>query len=267
MDYHIDDAYGYVGDLGHLHRLEGMFDFLGKKGRVFQELYDNGYSEDLATLRKALKGLSSDDEELNRAVAEFREMVSRCKTILVINDGCNDYYQFDTGDQGGFESKKQQCGLGIFNDFTYKDIAEAQPPEKPGVFVIKTRKSGTDEIDINEEVIGYFSNIRWKRMHRTFETRLDKIVHMSNCPILYIGSTGTGGQTLAKRYEELSSCHPITFSLWALLQYNWKLDFGWKVINNPGKCAAELKKIYLKHHGQMPMMVERSEGYRQRNPL
>jgi hypothetical protein len=178
---------------------------------------------------------------------------------MVINDGCNDYYQFDTGDQGGFESEIQQCGLNIFNDFTYKDIAHAKPPEKPGVFVIKTRKSGTDEIDINDQLIGNFSNIEWKRMHHAFETRLDKIVHMSNCPILYIGSTGNGRQTLAKRHEELAYCHPITFSLWALLQHNWKLEFGWKETENPRQYAKELKNIYVKHHGQMPMMTEREE--------
>jgi hypothetical protein len=63
MDYHIDDAYGYVGDIGHFRRLEGLFEFLGKNGRVFQELFDNGYTEDLVTMRKALKGLSSDDKE------------------------------------------------------------------------------------------------------------------------------------------------------------------------------------------------------------
>jgi len=259
MDYHIDDAYGYVGDLGHLRRLEGLFEFLGKNGRVFQELFDNGYTEDLVTMRKALKGLSSDDEELNSAIADFREIVSRSRIIMVINDGCNDYYQFDTGDQGGFKSEIQQCGLDIFNDFTYKDIAHAKPPKKPGVFVIKTRKSGTDEIDINDQLIGNFSNIKWKRMHHTFETRLDKIVHMSNCPILYIGSTGTGRQTLATRYEDLAYCHPITFSLWALLQNNWKLDFGWKETENPRQYAKELKKMYVKHHGQMPMITEREE--------
>jgi hypothetical protein len=263
MDYHIDDAYGYVGDLGHIRRLEGLFDFLGKKGRVFQELFDNGYTEELVKMRKALKGLSSDDEELNSAIADFRKIVSRSKIIMVINDGCNDYYQFDTGDQGGFESEIQQCGLDIFNDFMYKDIAHANPPEKPGVFIIKTHKSGTDEIDINDELIGYFSNIRWKRMHHAFETRLDKIVHMSNCPILYIGSAGTSlksQQTLASRYQELAYCHPITFSLWALLHYNWKLDFGWKVCDNPKKYVAELKTMYVKNHGQMPMMAEREEN-------
>jgi len=40
MDYHIDDAFGYVGDIGHLCRLERLIDFLGKKGRAFQELYE-----------------------------------------------------------------------------------------------------------------------------------------------------------------------------------------------------------------------------------
>jgi hypothetical protein len=262
MDYHIDDAYGYVGDLGHIQRLEGLFDFLGKKGHVFQELFDNGYTEELVTMRKALKGISSDDEELNSAIADFRKIVSRSKIIMVINDGCNDYYQFDTRDEGGFESKNQQCGLDSFNDFTYKDIAHAKPPEKPGVFIIKTRKSGTDEIDINDQLIGNFTNIKWKRMYSIFETRLDKIVHMSNCPILYIGSTITSlksRQTLANQYQELAYCHPITFSLWALLHYNWKLDFGWKVCDNPKKYAADLKTMYVKYHGQMPMMAEREE--------
>jgi len=262
MDYHIDDAYGYIGDLGRNPRLVWLFDFLGKKGRVFQELFDNGYTEDLVSMRKALKGLSSDDKELNIAIEEFRQMVSRSKILMVINDGCNDYYQFPARDHGGFGSEEQHCSLDIFDDFTYKDIAHAKPPEKPGVFVIKTRKSGTDEIDINDELIGNFTNIKWKRMHSVFETRLDQIVHMSNCPILYIGSAGTSSksrQTLASRYQELAYCHPITFSLWALLHYNWKLDFGWKVTDNPKKYADELKKNYVKHHGQMPLMIEREE--------
>jgi|GEM_PF-995259 len=263
MDYHIDDAFGYVGDIGHLCRLERLIDFLGKKGRAFQELYDYGYSWDLGTMKKTLEGLSSDDKDINDVIAEFRDIVSRSKIIMVINDGCNDYSQFDSGDKGGFESKVQRCGLKIFQEFTYQEITTAKPPEKPGVFVIKIRKPGTDEIEINNMVIGNFGNIRWKRMYAVFATRLDKIVHMSTCPILYIGSSGTGRQTLAGRYEDLAYCHPITFYLWALLQYNWKLDFGWNVCEHPRKYATELKTMYIEHHGQMPLMTEREEqrGY------
>ena len=262
MDYHIDDAYGYIGDLGKIRRLEWLFDFLGKKGRIFQELFDNGYTEDLVTLRKALKGLSSEDEELNSAIVDFREMVSRCKIILVINDGCNDYYQFPAQDRGGIDSVEQNCSLDIFNDFKYQDIKSAHPPEKPGVFVIKVRKRGTDEIDISNELEGDLYEIKWKAMRYALSHRLDQIVHMSNCPILYIGHAGTNSesrQTLAGKYRELAYCHPTQYYVWALLKYNWKLDFGWKVNDYPKKYAAELKTEFVKHHGQMPLMIEREE--------
>lgn len=262
MDYHIDDAYGYVGDLGGTPRLELLFDFLVKKGEIFQDLADNGYTEDLVTLIKTLKGISSKNKEVNSAIEEFRKIASQCKIIMVINDGCNDYSQFETQDQGGFNSKIQQCGLEIFKDFQYQNITNAHPPEKPGVFVIKIRKPGTDELEINEELTANFENIKWAAMRDAFTTRLDKIVHMSHCPILYIGSAGTSTrsrQTLAGRYQELAYCHPIQYYLWALLHYNWKLDFGWKVCDNPKKYAAELRTMYVKHHGQMPMMVEREE--------
>jgi hypothetical protein len=263
MDYHIDDAYGYIGDLGRIPKLEWLFDFLGKKGRIFQELFYNGYTEDLVSLKKALKGLSSDDGELNGAIAEFREMVSRCRIILVINDGCNDYHQFDKQDRGGFESSDQQCGLDIFDDFNYQDIRNAHPPEKPGVFVIKVRMGGIDECDISNDLMGEIDKIKWKTMHYAFSHRLDQIVHMSNCPIFYIGYAGTNSksrQTLAGKYRELAYCHPTQYYVWALLKYNWKLDFGWKVCDNPKKYAAELKTKFVKHHGQMPLMVEREEG-------
>src|SRR5665647_660570 len=92
MDYHIDDAYGYVGDLGRIPNLKRLFDFLSKKGTVLQELSDNWYTDDLVALRRALKGVSSKNKELNNDIVHFREIVSRCRTILVINDGCNDYF-------------------------------------------------------------------------------------------------------------------------------------------------------------------------------
>jgi hypothetical protein len=34
MDYHIDDAYGYIGDLGRIPRLKWLFGFLVKRRTV-----------------------------------------------------------------------------------------------------------------------------------------------------------------------------------------------------------------------------------------
>jgi len=262
MDYHIDDAYGYVGSLGIFVELDKLINFLNKKDPVFQEFFDEWNTENILKLKKALEGVTSKNKEMNKEIAHFREVLSRCKIIAVINDGCNDYYQFDTQDQGGYNSKEQQCGLDIFSDFKFQNISNAHPPDKPGVFVIKIRKPGTDEIEIYNELISDFENIKWATMQDAYTNRLDKIVHMSNCPILYIGSAGTNmksRQTLASHYHELAYCHPIQYYLWALLHYNWKLDFGWKVCDNPKKYAAEIKTMYVKHHGQMPMMVEREE--------
>jgi hypothetical protein len=262
MDYHIDDAYGYIGAFEAFVGIDKLIDFLGNEGRIFQELFDNGYTDDLVTLRKALKGISSENENLNNEIVHFREMVSRCKSILVINDGCNDYYQFQAKDRGGYGSEEQNCSLDIFNDFKYQDIKSAHPPEKPGVFVIKVRKRGTDEIDISNELEGDLCKIKWKAMQYAFSHRLDQIVHMSNCPILYIGDAGTNPeswQTLAGKYRELAYCHPTQYYVWALLNYNWKLDFGWKVNDYPKKYAAEIKTEFVKHHGQMPLMIEREE--------
>ncbi len=262
MDYHIDDAYGYIGEFEAFAGIEALMDFLGNKRRVFRELFDNGYTEDLVTLRKALKGISSENENLNNEIVHFREMVSRCKIILVINDGCNDYYQFQAQDRGGIDSVEQNCSLDIFNDFKYQDIKSAHPPEKPGVFVIKVQKRGTDECEISNELTGEICEIKWKAMQHAFSHRLDQIVHMSNCPILYIGHAGTNPesrQTLADKYRELAYCHPTHFYVWALLKYNWKLDFGWMVCDYPKKYAAELKTEFVKHHGQMPLMIEREE--------
>ena len=262
MGYYIYDAYGYIGALEKFAGIEELMGFLGNKGLIFQEFFDNGYTEDLVTLRKALKGISSENEKMNCEIIHFRDMVSKSRDILLINDGCNDYGPFEAQDRGGYGSKEQNCSLDIFNDFKYQDIRRAQPPEKPGVFIIKVRKRGTDECDISNEFMGDINKIKWEAMQNSFSYRLDKIGEMSNCPILYIGHAGTNSesrQTLAGKYRELAYCHQTQYYVWALLKYNWKLDFGWKVNDYPKKYAAELKTEFVKHHGQMPLMIEREE--------
>jgi hypothetical protein len=43
---------------------------------------------------------------------------------------------------------KDYCGTDLFADFSFEDIAKAQPPKKKGVYVIKFRIQGLppDEI-------------------------------------------------------------------------------------------------------------------------
>jgi len=139
---------------------------------------------------------------MNKEIIHFRDILSQCKIIAVINDGCNDYYQFNTLDHGGYNSKEQQCGLEIFNDFKYQNISNAHPPETPGVFVIKIRKPGTDEIDINDELTADFENIKWAAMRDALSPawiKLSTCLIAQSCILVLPG-----------RYQEPpDTCRPI----------------------------------------------------------
>lgn len=47
------------------------------------------------------------------------------------------------------------------------------------------------------------------------------------------------------------------YPIWALLYFNWELEFEWKVANNPENVESQLKKEYKKRHNKLPALVKR----------
>ncbi|MCX6690806.1 MAG: hypothetical protein NTW33_01830 [Methanoregula sp.] len=255
MSWQIDDAYGFISDFSSSHGLVEVGSYLETKGRVFRELFTNMYTFDLVTLRKALKKVpSSGDKMIDSKIASLLELSRRCRYILIFNDGANNW--IDT------HCTKKNCGLDLFDEFEFQNINTAKPPDLPGVYAIKIRKWGRDEIDIGNNLFEFFKPLRWRMMQDYFYHYLGRIQEINDCPILYIGHAGTNKksrQTLAVSYHDLAYNHPNQFPLWALLHNGWQLDFGWMVHDRPKKYATELKVQYTTYHGTMPLLTWREK--------
>ncbi len=91
--------------------------------------------------------------------------------------------------------------------------------------------------------------------------RIDRLTHIGECTILYVGSAGTlteSRNTLRGRYEEFAGRHTIMLPLWALLYFGWSLEYGWKIEDTANIAEAQLKQMYQTHHnGKLPTLVNR----------
>jgi hypothetical protein len=153
------------------------------------------------------------------------------------------------------------CGMDLFADFTFEDIMKANPPEKKGVYVIKIKKRGMAPDKIISQLTTYITDLRWEMVEDYLTSRIARITNITECPVIYLGSAGTSHKsrhTLAGRYRDLASRHTAQYPLWALLYFDWELEYGWKVSDEPKELAAELKKKYRKRRkGKLPALVGR----------
>jgi hypothetical protein len=156
---------------------------------------------------------------------------------------------------------REDCGLDLFRDFSFEDLPRAKPPDEKGVYVIRVRTPGIPPDEILQRLVPRISRFGWKMAEDYLLDRIGRIRNIGECPILYIGSAGTGStrrQTLASRYRDLTRRHTAQFSIWALLYFGWKLDFGWKVTENPREEETDLKTRYLNRGRRaLPALVVR----------
>jgi hypothetical protein len=128
------------------------------------------------------------------------------------------------------------CGMDLFTDFTFEDITKANPPQEKGVYVIKVKKRGLPLDEIISQLTTHIAGLPWEMVQAYFTSRIARINNITGCPVIYIGSAVTSPKSrhmLAWRYQDLTQRQPIQFPLWALLYFGWKLDFGWKVTDQP----------------------------------
>jgi len=63
--------------------------------------------------------------------------------------------------------------------------------------------------------------------------------------------------TLKGRYREFSLRHTTMYPIWALLYFNWDLEFGWRETEDPGRVESQLKQQYKERHGnRLPAIVQ-----------
>jgi hypothetical protein len=153
------------------------------------------------------------------------------------------------------------CGMDLFADFTFEDITKANPPEEKGVYVIKIKKRGLPPDEIISQLTTNIAGLRWQLVQDYLTSRIARITNITGCPVIYLGSAGTNKKsrhTLAGRYRDLASRHPVQFPVWALLYSGWELEYGWKVSDEPKEMEVELKKEYRKRRkGRLPALVSR----------
>jgi hypothetical protein len=156
----------------------------------------------------------------------------------------------------------EYCANDLFEDFTFADIRTAEPPHEKGVYVIRVRERGTDPNEILAALAPHIRTLHWKMAGDFLKNRIGRIRRIdSRCPIIYIGSAGTGTRsrhTLAGRYQDLARRHTARYPVFALLLSGWELDVGWKVTDRPKETEAFLKAEYRQRQkGRLPALVVR----------
>jgi hypothetical protein len=153
------------------------------------------------------------------------------------------------------------CG-NLFHEFVFEDLTNAKPPKRKGVYVVRV-KSRTTEAP--EAIVGkarkLVSSLRWELVEDYVMSRIGRLVRIGSCSVIYIGSAGTqrgSKNTLKHRHAELSSRHTAMYPIWALLCAGWKLEYGWKICENPSFEEKRVKERYGNlHQGKTPALVEK----------
>lgn len=153
------------------------------------------------------------------------------------------------------------CCNELFSDFKFCDLQDAEPPNRKGVYAIRIKKRGKDIKEIIAQSKQLINKVGWQLVSDFIFSRIERLERIDKCPIIYIGSAGTysnSKNTLLKRYKEFSGRHTAMYPIWALIYFDWKLEFGWKEEKNAKKAEDKIKKLYKNQHGdKLPALVQR----------
>jgi len=86
MSDYIYDADGYVGDLASNNGLNELEKFLSDD-EFLKTFFDEGSTEDIEALQKVLEDKESSDKDINDTIQNLKELVAKCKDIVIISDG------------------------------------------------------------------------------------------------------------------------------------------------------------------------------------
>lgn len=149
----------------------------------------------------------------------------------------------------------------MLSAFTFTDIRAAQPPEQRGLYVLRIAQQGTPIPDVVRQAEAVIQRLQWPMVENRMLNRMHRLERIGECPVIYIGSAGTRTEsrnTLRGRYQEFAGRHTIMFPLWALLFFEWKIEYGWKVEQTADTAEAQLKQQYQAYHqGRLPALVQR----------
>lgn len=123
------------------------------------------------------------------------------------------------------------CGC-IFEGFEFQDLKDVNPPDEKGVYAVRVKKKGCPVDKIVEQTGKITEKLGWKFVGSYINRRIERLKDIDKYPIIYIGSAGThktSQNTLKKRYEEFSGRHTVMYPIWALIYFDWQLEFGWKI--------------------------------------
>lgn len=158
------------------------------------------------------------------------------------------------------ERNQRNCCVGLYDKFKFEDLRGASPPKEKGVYVIRVKNKGCPATEIVEAVKPIVEDLKWGMLEKHILDRINRLENINQCPIIYIGSAGTrkdSKNTLKNRYEEFSGRHTAMYPIWALLYFNWDLEFGWKEESNPKDAECQLKQEYKKRHkDKLPALVK-----------
>lgn len=155
---------------------------------------------------------------------------------------------------------RANCCDDLFTKFTFQDLRSALPPNRKGVYVIRVKKEGSSVRQIVKQAKQLLQNLKWELVQNYILNRIRRLERIRQCPIVYIGSAGTqkhSKNTLKGRYREFSLRHTAMYPIWALLYFNWDLEFGWRETEDPGRVESQLKQQYKERHGnRLPAIVQ-----------
>ncbi len=148
----------------------------------------------------------------------------------------------------------------IFNDFSFTDLTQSEPPASRGVYVIRVKNRGVEVTEILNQYEHLLENFNWTLVKNFLNSRCSRLNNIYKCNIIYIGSAGTqrnSNNTLKSRYREFANRHTIMYPLWLLIYFNWKLEYGYFVCTEPAQLEQKLKRKYHEIHNNLPALVIR----------
>lgn len=147
----------------------------------------------------------------------------------------------------------------IFKEFIFTDLITAKPPDERGVYVIRIKARSLEVNEMLIKVEGLLEKFNWPFVKDFIRDRCYRLNNISKCNYIYIGRAGknNGKNTLEGRFDEFKTRHTIMYPLWVLIYFDWKLEYGYRIDENPIKLENFIKEQYKKlHNNQLPALVK-----------